>query len=218
MQLDDTPAISRAAIVDDHPLFRAGLCQLLTTQPHVAVVIDVGSTTEAEAALATTNIDLAIIDVVVPPDGGVALVRALRRIQPRCRILALSYLDDVARVADMLRAGAEGFVCKTQPLPEILIAVETVRSGHRYLPPSIDRIEAEKLARQPALGDRLTQREREVFLLLVRGLTNDEISTHLYIARRTVEAHRHHVMHKLDARSLVDLVRLAIRHGLAGTG
>lgn len=212
-------AVSRARIglVDDHPLFRAGLRVLLSNEPSFHVVMDVGSTMEAVQVVPQHAVDLAVIDIVVPPDNGASLIRTLRVLRPGCRCLGLSFLDDPPRIAELWRAGATGFALKTQSPPDIVDAVRRTLLGERYLPPSIDRAEVERLAKIPSPLERLTQREREVFVLLVQGLSNDDIATKLFIARRTVEAHRHHLMHKLDARSIVDLVRLAVRHGIAGT-
>lgn len=213
---DLTAMPARIALVDDHPLFRMGLRDLLRAKTPLEIAFDVGTTTEAIALAAQQRIDLAVIDMIIPPTSGVELVRAIRSSQPTCRILGLSFLEDETRIADMLRAGANGFALKTQPPPDIVDAIHRVLAGERYLPPSISRDAVERLATAPTPFERLTNREREVFELLVRGYSNDDIGSRLFIARRTVEAHRHHLMHKLDVRSIVDLVRLAVRHGIAG--
>jgi DNA-binding NarL/FixJ family response regulator len=207
-----TPA--RIALVDDHPLFRIGLRTVLEGDPRVRVVIDVDSGRALLDQARDQPLDITLLDLVLPGTSGAAIAAELTKLQPNCKILALSMLDDPFRISDVLRRGAVGFALKTQPIEEIVEAIHLVLGGVRYLPPSISRTQIEELSASGGLPfERLSPREREVFDLLVRGHNNDEIASRLFIARRTVEAHRHHVMHKLGARSLVDLVRLAVRQG-----
>jgi DNA-binding NarL/FixJ family response regulator len=118
-------------------------------------------------------------------------------------------------IAALLRAGASGYALKTQPPRQIVEAIRTVATGGRYLPPFASE---EMLSRYQTDVQvpfaRLTQREREVFELLLRGQTNDDVSVKLAIARRTVETHRQRIMQKLDTHSMTDMIRLAARYGL----
>ncbi len=212
---DAVPA--RTALVDDHPVFRMGLRAALDRDPRLRVVIESGSPRHTLELARSQPLELAIIDLVLPEMPGIELVRELRRLQPHVCVLGLSMLEDPIRIAELLRAGAAGFVHKTQTPEAILEGVHTALGGVRYLPPQISPQEVDRLiasAPSPPL-ERLTQREREVFSLMVRGCSNDDIAAKLFIARRTVETHRHHLMHKLSARSVVDLVRIALAHGIA---
>ncbi|MEO8706197.1 MAG: response regulator transcription factor, partial [Kofleriaceae bacterium] len=184
----------------------------------LAVLEEVGLSSQALAFASHATLDLAIVDVVVPETGGVALVRGLVALQPTCKVLALSVVDDPARIAEMLRAGASGYALKSQSSEAIVIAIEAVLGGVRYLAPTItaDVVDALIAAANFPL-DRLTRRERGVFDLLVSGLSNAKVGASLSIATSTVEAHRRHIMQKLEARSVVDLVRMALRHGTTGT-
>jgi DNA-binding NarL/FixJ family response regulator len=206
-------------IVDDHPLYRMGLRSILGCDRALTVVADVANAAEALAVARTTPLEIAIIDVVLPEVSGIALAAELRRIQPACKVMALSMLDADTRIVEMLRAGASGFARKTQPADEIVAAVHLVLGGIRYLPPNVSSEAIDALARDPKARplEQLTAREREVFDLIVEGLSNIEIASRLFIARRTVEAHRYHVMAKLAARSVVDLVRIAAHHGIVKT-
>jgi len=212
-----TESTIRALVVDDHPVCRMGLRELLAHHaPDIAIAAEVATPTEALAYVSQHAIDLAIIDVILPELSGPALAVALRRLQPDCKIFGLSMLDEPLRIAEMIRAGADGYACKTQPGAEIVDGLRRVLGGSRSLPPAVSSRQIDKLASDPDAWplERLTAREREVFALLVCGHSNDSIAAELFIARRTVEAHRMHIMHKLAARSLVDLVRVAQRHGL----
>jgi DNA-binding NarL/FixJ family response regulator len=207
---------TQVLLVDDHPLFRAGLRVLLERGSVLAVaVVGEAATTSAAIELATaTAFDAAIIDVVVPEAGGPSLVRTLRELRPACRILALSMLGDPIRVAQMLLAGASGYALKSDPPESIVAGLHAVLRGARYLSPAIAVADVERLLAAKRLPlDSLTARERDVFDLLVRGNTNAHIAEHLAIAQSTVETHRRHIMTKLAAASVIDLVHLAVSHG-----
>ncbi|HUS29745.1 MAG TPA: response regulator transcription factor [Kofleriaceae bacterium] len=206
---------SRAMLVDDHPLFRTGLAITLAKEPDLHVTADVGSAVEALEAMRASAIDIAVIDVLMPTTTGVSLAAELLELRPSCKILALSVLDEPMIIATMLRAGALGYALKTQPPNEITQAIRIVLSGARYLPPFVSHeavlgLVADTVERPM---DRLTRREREVFDLLIRGHSNDEIATRLFISRRTVETHRQRITKKLATHSILDMIRLAARQG-----
>jgi DNA-binding NarL/FixJ family response regulator len=206
---------ARVAVVDDHPLFRQGLLVALRREDDFDIVGEAGSAVEALAIAREVTIDIAVIDILMPTTSGISLTSELFEIQPTCRVLGLSVIDDPGLVADMLRAHACGFASKTQPVLEVIDALRQVLGGLRYLPPSVSRdaVEAE-LADTPGHPlQRMTRREREVFELLIRGHSNDEIATLLFITRRTVETHRQRIMNKLSARSILEMQRIAARHG-----
>lgn len=206
---------ARLLLVDDHPLFRAGLRELLDHDGRFVVFGEAGTTSAAIAIAKATSFDGALVDVVVPEDGGPSFVHALHASQPACKILALSMLDEPIRVAQMIRAGATGYALKTDPLDSITAGLTEVLRGARYLSPGLACAEVKALLAAEYLPlEQLTAREREVFDLLIRGDTSAEIAVHLAIARTTIETHRRNIMRKLAAESVVDLVRVAIRHGV----
>ncbi len=205
---------SQVLLVDDHPLFRAGLAQILTSEPDMQVVSDVGSAAEAVEFARREPIDIVVLDVLMPTTTGISLAAQILEVRPTCKVLALSVLDEPVMIAAMLRSGASGYALKTQPPNEITEAIRTVLAGQRYLPPRVSRDEV--LARVHGDGEplqRLTRREREIFDLLIRGHSNDDIGTRLFIARRTVETHRQRIMKKLATHSIVEMIRLAARQG-----
>ncbi len=151
----------------------------------------------------------------MPTTSGISLTSELFELQPRCRVLGLSVIDDPGLIADMLRAHACGFAVKTQPIAEIVDALRQVLGGLRYLPPGVSRnaVDAELADTRAHPFRRLTRREREVFELLIRGHSNDEIATKLLISRRTAETHRQRIMNKLSAHSIAQMQRIAALHG-----
>jgi DNA-binding NarL/FixJ family response regulator len=206
---------AQVAVVDDHPMFRQGFAMAVRGEPDLELAGEAGNAAEAIELASTRALDIVIVDILMPSMSGISLAAELHDRQPDCKIFGLSVIDDPGLVADMLRAHASGYALKTQAVDEILDAIRQVLGGIRYLPPSVSRdaIEAELRSHHDKPCDRLTRREREVFELVIRGRSSDEIATQLFISRRTVETHRQRIMNKLSAHSLAELQRIAARHG-----
>jgi DNA-binding NarL/FixJ family response regulator len=206
---------SQVLLVDDHPLFRAGLAVSLAQQPDLQVVAEASCARDALAILAREPVDIAVIDVLMPSSSGVSLAAQMIEARPRCKVLALSVLEEPVMIATMLQAGASGYALKTQTAADIMEAMRSVLAGERYLPPTVSTQAV--LALVEGSTDRpltrLTTREREIFDLLIRGKSNDEISSQLFIARRTVETHRQRIMKKLATHSILDMIRVAAQQG-----
>ncbi len=203
------------ALVDDHPLFRQGLAAVLQREPDLAVIGEAGDAPRALELARRFELDAAVIDLLLPEMSGISLASELLDLQPRCKILGLSAVDEPGLIADMLRARACGYALKTQSSAEIVEALRQVLGGLRYLPPGISRDAIDAELARTALDplQRLTRREREVFELLIRGHTNDEIAIRLIISRRTVETHRQRIIKKLSAHSIAEMQRIAARYG-----
>lgn len=206
---------SQLLIVDDHPLFREGFVATIQREPDLEVVAEAGTAADAMEAARTVAFDVAVVDVLLPTTSGVTLVGTLLDLVPRCKILALSVLQEPTVIATMLKAGAHGYALKTQHPAQITDAIRAILIGQRYLPPLVALSSVMELARgsrgRPL--ERLTRREREVFDLLLVGHTNEQIASKLFISKRTVETHRQRIMKKLDAHSLLDMIRVAAKQG-----
>lgn len=217
MELDETrpSAPVRTMLVDDHPLFRLGLTTLFHREAAVELVGDAASSRDALQLATEVALDVALVDMVMPEEGGVAFAAQLHALQPECKIIGLSMVDDPSKIAAMLRAGAAGYVLKTQPISELVEAIRMVRAGLRYLPPQIsaDRVDA-ALGSPESPFDKLTTREREIAQHLVRGQTNLGIAKALFISERTVETHRQRILKKLGAHSIVEVIAIAVRRGV----
>ncbi len=207
-------------IIDDHTVLRDGLKLLLSRQPDVQVVGEAAGFPEAFELLDRTRPDVIMLDMVLDSDtDGVAAAREILRRDPRARILMLTMMDEPAPAAEAFAAGALGYATKNQPSAELATAIRTVAARDRYLSPIISQAEVDRaLTAQTATNPLavLTAREREVFDLLLHGKTSIEMGRELFISARTVETHRARILHKLGARTTVDLVRLAARLGLLG--
>src|SRR5690242_1119320 len=128
---------ARIVVVDDHPLFREGLVVALRAQSDLQVVGDAESAREALDLMARNDVDVAVIDMIMPTISGITLANELHERHPSCRVLGLSVISEPNLIADMLRAHACGFALKSQPVSEIIDAIRRVAAGLRYLPPSV---------------------------------------------------------------------------------
>jgi DNA-binding NarL/FixJ family response regulator len=205
---------SQTLLVDDHPLFRSGLATIVRREPDLELVGEACTPDEAVAFVRTTDVDIAVVDMMLGHTSGVTLTSRLLAARPTCKVLGLSVLDEPTIIASMLRAGASGYALKTQPASEITGAIRAVLGGERYLPPSIPRMTVQDLVTSDDHPlERLTRREREIFDLLIRGMSNDEVAERLYIARRTVETHRQRIMKKLATHTILEMIRVAAKQG-----
>ncbi len=210
----------KIAIVDDHPVVREGLRTLLSGQPDFEIVAEASDAQGAYPVIARSDPDVVLLDLAMPGATGITVARELLRQQPRRKILMLSMHLDEEHVASALEAGAMGYAGKDQPPAEIAAAIRSVAQGEAYLSPRVSRalLDDYRRLRHGGMADgplgALSAREREVFDLLVRGYANEAIATELSISRRTVETHRARILRKLHAHSAMELLRIAVRHGL----
>jgi two-component system response regulator NreC len=204
------------AIVDDHPIVRVGLRAAIEPQEDLQLVGEASDARGAYALVESLKPEVVLLDVGLPGADGLTAAREIIRRWPAVRLLMIATRIEEHLVAEAFNAGAVGYVGKEQPVDDIVQAVRSVGHGHRYFPPSIS---AEGVAsRQRRSGEGplgvLSTREREVFDLLVRGYTNEQVAQQLSISRRTVETHRSRILKKLHVHSAVELIRLAARNNL----
>jgi two-component system, NarL family, response regulator NreC len=159
-----------------------------------------------------------VLDLMLPGLSGLDVVREARLRSPETRVVILSMHTNEAYVLNALQAGALAYVLKKAGAAELLAAIRAAWAGRRYLSPPLSEVAiqayVERSRATPDPYHTLTTREREVFHLMVEGLTSAEIATRLVISHRTVEMHRSRVMHKLDLDKKTDLIRYAIKRGL----
>jgi two-component system, NarL family, invasion response regulator UvrY len=210
----------RVAIVDAHPLFRAGLRAAISHHARdLEVVGEADSLETASALLADARPDAVVLDSSLPGTAGLSVVRQLLRRHPERRVLVLSSQIAEDFAAEAFAAGAMGYAGKDGNADEIILAIREVGAGQRYLTPKLLVEHVNHHLVERPVGDRapldvLSAREREVFRLLVLGCSNEEVAERLSISRRTVETHRSRILKKLHVHSAVELLRLAARHGL----
>ena len=213
-------------IADDQALVRVGLRKILESEPETTVVGEAADGEEAVAAARRLRPDVVLMDIRMPVLDGIEATRRIVHAQPNARVLILTTFGLDGYVYDALRAGASGFMLKDSPPEEIAAAVRIVASGEALLAPAVTRAVIEEFARQkpagvpappPAVAE-LTPREREVFDLLARGLSNSEICERLVISEATAKTHVARILQKLYLRDRVQAVIYAYESGLVAPG
>ncbi len=207
-------------LADDHRIVREGLRTLLSQQPEMEVVGEAADGREAVSQALLLRPGVVVMDIAMPELNGVEATRLILAELPGTRIVALSMYADRRFVAEVLRAGALGYVLKDGAFEELALAIRTTLAGKTYLSPSIAGLVVEELVRKastpgsPSLAS-LTPRERQVLKLLAGGKRPREIAQELEISSKTVEVHKQNLMNKLEIHSAAELTRFAIREGLA---
>jgi DNA-binding NarL/FixJ family response regulator len=208
-----TPATARVLIVDDHPILRHGIAQLITREADFCVCGEAGGYDEALQLLAQQEVDLMLIDLSLEGQSGLDLIRAVRERQPRVRCLVLSMHDERLHAERALRAGARGYLMKQEATRKIVTALRQVRDGRIYLSESIASDLLERMAGGAApaadASHGLSDRELEVLQLVGQGLKTGEIAKALHRSVHTVEAHRASIKRKLGLKTSGELAKAA---------
>lgn len=233
----------RVLLADDHTILREGIRILLEAEPDMDIVGEAGDGEEAVKLALELKPDIVLMDIAMPVMNGLEATRRLRAADPDIHVLILSMHEDQDYVVPILEAGASGYVLKRTAASELVSAIRAVYEGNSFLYPSVAKMliqsylrrqgEEEDAAEASADGagggvpipggalpgrekaKLLTPRELEVLRLIVDGFTNREIAEKLFISIKTVQAHRGNMMEKLGLHDRVELVKFAIRHGLA---
>ena len=210
----------RVALVDDQALFRAGIRMLISSQPDLEFVGEASDGRESVGMAATASPDVILMDIRMPVMDGIDATRAILGAGghvPRIIVLTTFDLDEAA--ARAIRAGASGFVLKDADPEFLLAAIRTVHSGSSVIAASATRELFEHFGTEvvpvPATFDSLTVREKEIFMLAARGLSNAEIAGTEFLSEATVKTHISRVLGKLGLRDRVQLVVFAYENGLA---
>jgi len=206
----------RILLVDDHPVVLEGIRSCLSRQSHLEVVGEAINGRDAVAKAVQLLPDLVLMDINVPELNGLEATAQIRQMAPSVRVLALSAHEKPEYARQMAQAGASGYVLKEASPQELLTAIESAYRGETFFSPVI----ASGLLKSMVAGGQtaavLTPREREALTLMAEGRGSREIADLMKISIRTVEAHRLHMMDKLNIHTLAGLVRFAIDQGLAG--
>src|SRR4029453_13853786 len=184
----------RVLVVDDQSMVRAGLRMLLADEPDIEVVAEAGNGREAIAQVARFHPNIVLMDIRMPGVEGLEAFRRCRAPDDSVRVLVLTTFDLDEYVYEALRAGASGFVLKDDPPEQLIAAVRTIAAGEALLSPTVTRRVIQQFTRvhrqaPPKAVDTLTTRERDVFRLIARGLSNAEIGHELFISDTTVKTH-----------------------------
>jgi DNA-binding NarL/FixJ family response regulator len=215
----------RVLLVDDDDLMRAGLKAVLSSDARVDVAGEAGNGRDAVEQVRALRPDLVLMDVRMPDLDGIAATREVLAASPDVKVVILTTFEEDDYIFGALNAGASGFLLKRTAPEQLLEAIQAVAAGDSLLSPSVTRTVIERMSHQPApeigaarLLDDLTPREREVLVLLARGLSNGEIASELVIEESTAKTHVRRILMKLRLRDRVQAVIFAYESGVARPG
>jgi DNA-binding NarL/FixJ family response regulator len=212
----DPPEAKRIVIVDDHPLFRKGLQELIHSDGAFAVCGEASDAAEAMDVIRQLKPDLAIVDLSLPGANGIELIKNIRAEFPKLPILVLSMHDESLYAVRALRAGADGYVMKHEAMANVVRAIQEVFNGRPYLSPAMAAQVITKFARkssedEPDAVDRLSDRELEILELIGKGNEVRQIAKSLHLSPKTVETHRAHIKEKLNLANARQVGRFAVQ-------
>ena len=206
----------KVLVVDDHELVRTGICRMLKDLPDIEVVGEAASGEDAIVMARSLKPDVVLLDVNMPNIGGVEATRRLLQLGNKTRVIAVSSLTQEPYPSMLLKAGASGYLTKGAPLSDMQKAIQTVHAGRRFFSSEVaEQLAQSLLSESPESPfDLLSEREKQVAMMVVNCQSAQEIASQLFVSVKTVNTYRYRIFEKLDVDSDVKLTRLAMRHGL----
>ena len=206
----------RVAIVDDHEIVRAGFREMLAEELGINIAFEAGSGEEALTRLAENACDVLLLDIALPGQSGIDVLRQLRQRHAEVRVLVLTGYPEERYALAMLRHGADGYLSKECGHDELIQAVRTVAQGRRYLSPRMAELLADEVAGDSSAAphQQLSERELQVFLRLARGQSVSDIGRDFHLSVKTVSTYRSRLLEKMGVGSNAELAAYAVRNGL----
>jgi len=206
----------RVFILDDHPMMRQGLCQLIEAEPDLSVCGEAETAGNAFEAIASLKPDLVLADISLPVKNGLELIKDVQSIAPGLPVLVISMHDESLYAERVLRAGGRGYIMKLEGGKKLMQAIRQVLSGQIYVSEKMSAKILEIFSGRQAEAEsapvgKLTDREFEVFQLIGQGKSTKEIAAGLHLSAKTVEVHRINIKQKLNLKSAPELIRYAVR-------
>ncbi len=203
-------------LVDDHPLVREGLVNLISQQSDFQVCGEAAGEPEALALIGAARPDVAVVDISLESGSGLELIRSLKSMHPEVAVLVLSMHDESLYAERALRAGARGYIMKREAAKKVIQGIRSVQAGRLFVSDKISAWMAEKFVEGPAATtpsplEQLSNRELEVFELLGRGHNTRQIAEHLHVGFKTVQAYCARIKEKLKLANATELLREALR-------
>jgi DNA-binding NarL/FixJ family response regulator len=212
-----TDGKKRILLVDDHPILRRGIAQLLQQEPDLVVCGEAESAHEALKAAEQTQPDLALVDISLKDSSGIELIKDMKIRWPNMPVLVPSMHDETFYAERVLRAGARGYVTKSEASAKVVEGIRTVLSGEIYVSEKVASkvigqiVGGKRQAPEGFLVDRLSDREFEVFEQVGQGLQTRDIAERMHLSVKTIEAHRENIKKKLNLTNATELLQHAIR-------
>jgi DNA-binding NarL/FixJ family response regulator len=211
----NTKSKKRVLIVDDHPMMRQGLAQLINAELDLIVDWEADNAGQVLDLIAENKPDLMLVDISLPGKSGLELIKDIHVLQPEAFVLVVSMHDEALYAERVLRAGARGYIMKQEGGKKLMTAIRHVLSGQIYVSEKISSKILETFSGHRAEGsspiEKLSDREFEVFQLIGKGKSTRDIADHLHLSIKTVEVHRANIKEKLKIKTATDLVHQAVR-------
>ena len=205
----------RVIIVDDHPVVRRGLKQIIAAEQDMQVVGDAESAREAISVIRHTPCDAVVLDITLPDASGLDVLSRLKSERPTLPVLIMSIHDEEQYALRVLKSGASGYLMKNSIPEELIQAIRKIASGGKYISPSLaERLASELASPETPLHEKLSAREFQIMRLIASGKSLKEIGEALCISGKTVSSHRARILEKMKMSTNADLIRYALEHHL----
>jgi DNA-binding NarL/FixJ family response regulator len=207
----------RLLLVDDHELFLEGIISLIEDEDFVNIIGTAPNGRLALDSIRQDQPDVLITDLNMPIMGGIELVKKVKSEFPEIKILVLTMHNDRSTIAEIMMAEAEGYVLKNTDRDELVKALKKISDGGTFYCNEVTEVLLERLIEQKRKEEikvPLTEREQEVLKLIAEEKSSEEIASHLFISRRTVETHRKNMLKKTEANTVIGLLKYGVRYGL----
>ncbi|RMH59761.1 MAG: DNA-binding response regulator [Candidatus Hydrogenedentota bacterium] len=209
---------TRILIADDHAMFRAGLKAYLESEEGFEVVAECGNAEEIDRLLPKKKPDVVLLDIRMPGPPVTETVRLIKKTRAQALVIVLTMHEEERYLREVFQAGADGFVLKKSSASQLITALETIRSGQKYIDPALSDLMVSSMISpsqsSPEKSSPLSPRETEVLKLIARGYTNQQIADELFISKRTVDTHRANIQSKLGVKTRAELVDYALARNL----
>jgi two-component system response regulator NreC len=210
----------RVLLAEDHTIVRQGISALLRSEPDIEVAGEASDGLEAIEMAKKLIPDVVLMDIAMRNLNGLEATRKIKKLFPHTKVLVLTMYDNEEWIFQILKVGASGYLVKDSAMTDLTSAIRAVHQGDSYLSPSISKKVIDEYIRKAEMGEKsgmedlLSGREREILQLIAEGKSIPQISNLLCISKKTVEAHKTHIMEKLNIHDKVGLIKCAIRMGL----
>ncbi len=210
----------RVLLAEDHTIVRQGISALLRSEPDIEVAGEASDGLEAIELAKKLIPDVVLMDIAMRNLNGLEATRKIKKLFPHTKVLVLTMYDNEEWIFQILKVGASGYLIKDSAMTDLTSAIRAVHQGDSYLSPSISKKVIDEYIRKAEMGEKggmedlLSGREREILQLIAEGNSIPQISNLLCISKKTVEAHKTHIMEKLNIHDKVGLIKCAIRMGL----